>query len=256
MKKIFNIKNALVFTTLVLWVFLGINYYVKNNYNNEDMMLEAFSKTSFADEESTISVNAKYNGDYLSRESAKTLLAEIAMKLGVDNNYDITENREANKGEIILSKVAKRAQTTIKFITYENRVSEHEISAEQYIFIELKLYGASDCAMDYREVIEGVLDEYEVAKQVTVGFKGTYDGKLTLVEKDIISDKLLNTLNADIVTERRSDDSYVIYANSKYISDYKIVGYDKINIGLAMTYDEENEKTNLYLSTPLIDQDY
>jgi hypothetical protein len=49
---------------------------------------------------------------------------------------------------------------------------------------------------------------------------------------------------------------YVIYGYSKYISEYKKIGNQKINVSLAMNYNEEEQSTYIYLSTPLINEDY
>jgi hypothetical protein len=220
------------------------------------MIVEAFSQTAFANEESIISIDGEYTGEYMGTDEAKVLLAQIATELGIDDNYEITQQREEQKGELVLTKQAKRAQTTLKFITCETDAQDNAISAKQYVYAEIKLYDTAECALSYRNKLEEILDKNKVTGDITVSLKGKYPGELNLEEKNVIADDLLKKLDTKIKTEQRSEDMFVIYGYSKYISEYKKVGNQKINVSLAMNYNEEEESTYIYLSTPLINEDY
>lgn len=249
-------KKIMVFLIVAIWAFLGIGYIRDGKKVDENRIVEAFSKAAFSNEESTINVNGEYAGDYLSTEGAKALLAKIAKELGIDDNYEITQQREEQKGEVVLFKQAKRAQTTLKFFTYESDSQNHEIGVKQYVTVELKLLDTADCALTYKNKLEDIIKNNQVNGEITVSMRGKYPEELNLEERNIIADDLLKKLDTDIKTEQRSDDMYVIYGYSKYINEYKKVGNQKINVSLAMNYNEEEEATYIYLSTPLINEDY
>lgn len=249
-------KKIMVFLIVAIWSFLGISYLREQRIVDDNKIVEAFSQPAFSNEESTISLDGEYSGEYLGTEQAKALLEQIAFDLGIDENFELTQNREDQRGEITLTKEAKRAKTTLKFITMENGVEDNTLSVNQYVLAEIKLLDTADCALAYRNLLEEVLNNNQVTGEVTINLIGKYPEKLNVEERDVIANDLLEKLEADIITEQRSDDLYVIYGYSKYISEYKKVGNQKINVSLAMNYNEEDESTNVYLSTPLINEDY
>ena len=73
-------------------------------------------------------------------------------------------------------------------------------------------------------------------------------------QKDVITMELLEQLNAQIVAEHRQD-IYVVYAYTSKIKEYKKVGKDKVNLTIAISYDEQKNTTNIMLATPLLNQD-
>ncbi|MFA9377772.1 MAG: YwmB family TATA-box binding protein [Lachnotalea sp.] len=249
-------KKIMVFLIAAIWTFLGISYFLERNIVDDGKIVEAFSQTAFANEESVISIDGEYTGDYLGTDEAKALLSEIATALGIDQNYEITQQREEQRGELVLTKEAKRAQTTLKFITCETNTENNTLNATQYVTAEIKLYDTAECALAYRNMLEESLDNNQVTGDITVSLRGKYPGELSLEEKNVIADELLEKLDTNIKTEQRSDDIYVIYGYSKYISEFKEVGNQKINVSLAMNYNEEEKSTYIYLSTPLINEDY
>ncbi len=249
-------KKIMVFLIAVIWIFLGISYLNERNVVDDGKIVEAFSQTAFDNEESIISIDGEYAGEYLATEGAKALLTSIATDLGIDNNYEITQNREEQSGEIVLTKEAKRAKTTLKFITMESETQDNIVDVKQYVSAEIELLDTADCALEYKNMLEEILEKNKVTGEITVSLKGKYPGELTLEEKNVIADELLDKLDTKIKTQQRSDDIYVIYGYSKYISEYKKVGNQKINVSLAMNYNEEEKSTYIYLSTPLINEDY
>lgn len=249
-------KKIMVFLIVAIWTFLGISYLKERDVVDDGMIVEAFSQTAFANEESIISIDGEYAGEYLATAGAKALLASIATEIGIDNNYEITQNREEQRGEIVLTKEAKRAKTTLKFITMESDTQDNTLDVKQYVTAQIELYDTAECALAYRNILEEILKKNQVTGEITVSLKGKYPGDLNLEEKNVIANDLLEKLDTNIKTQQRSDDMYVIYGYSKYISEYKKVGNQKINVSLAMNYNEEEESTYIYLSTPLINEDY
>lgn len=249
-------KKIMVFLIVAIWSFLGISYLREQRIVDDNKIVEAFSQPAFSNEESTISLDGEYTGDYLGTEGAKVLLAQIATELGIDENFEITQNREEQRGEITLIKEAKRAKTTLKFITMEDGVQNNALNVKQYVSAEIKLLDTADCALAYRNMLEKILKNNQVSGEVTLSLIGKYPERLNVEERDIIANDLLEKLETNITTEQRSDDLYVIYGYSKFISEYKTVGNQKINVSLAMNFNEEEESTYIYLSTPLINEDY
>ena len=99
------------------------------------------------------------------------------------------------------------------------------------------------------------MERYSEAPQTNINIDGQYTGKLGTEQKDAITMELLEKLEAKIVAEHR-EDSYVVYAYTPLIEEYKTVGKDKINLTIAIIYNEEENVTEVLLATPLLNQDF
>jgi len=86
----------------------------------------------------------------------------------------------------------------------------------------------------------------------TIQLVGEYSGYLTENRKDAVTERVLSALNAKVVYDYREDDLYTVYAYTGALENYITVENKKINIHLAMSQDEENYKTILYLASPIL----
>ena len=59
-----------------------------------------------------------------------------------------------------------------------------------------------------------------------------------------------------MVVEQRGDELYTVYAYTGLINDYVKSEGNKINVNIAFNYNEKKNKTNLYVATPILNQDY
>ena len=63
-------------------------------------------------------------------------------------------------------------------------------------------------------------------------------------------------MGAKIVTEHRDMQLYTIYAYTTYVSDYVMQEDQAVNVNIAMRYNEEEDKTYVYVATPVLGLDY
>lgn len=86
--------------------------------------------------------------------------------------------------------------------------------------------------------------------------EGSIAGALNSNEKNELADNILKRLDAQIVAENRDSDIFTIYAYSKGVGSYITIGDSKINMNIAIGYDEEQNRTEVYLSSPVNSLDY
>lgn len=251
-------KKIFVAIVVILWIIAGFQYFNMRNQKNEEKIMEAFSKTEFSENESHVEAYGEYGGNYLSLSQRKELLKELGKKLGITDEYEITEKQEENYQEVALHKKARKADTILRFSTMEYREDSEEpvITSKQYVFIDITLYESLNSALAYKEVLNELLKEYQIYPQITVDLKGSYEGKLSLDEKDMVANRLLEILDAEIVSEYRTEELYTIYGYTSYVEEAIVNKNQKINVNVAINYDEAEEKTHLYLSSPVITGDY
>lgn len=85
---------------------------------------------------------------------------------------------------------------------------------------------------------------------------GCYEGNLNLEQRDQIADRLLGEMGAKVVSENRDMQLYTIYGYTPYVKEYEYQERKKVNINLAMYYNELEDKTYAYAAIPVIGLDY
>ncbi len=86
--------------------------------------------------------------------------------------------------------------------------------------------------------------------------EGSIEGELNNTEKNNITDEIMKKLEAKVVTGNRDDSIYTVYGYCGKIEEYVVFGSTKTNINVAITYDEQNNLTRVYMATPIISTEY
>ena len=129
----------------------------------------------------------------------------------------------------------------------------YEVS--QYVKVDIVIEDSLESAFYYEDQVSLLMNRYAQNPQTFIRVQGNYAGQLSIEEKDVIVMELLDSLNADIVAEHRQD-TYVVYAYTSKIDGYKEVGKDKVNLTIAVSYDESQDSTQMILATPLLNEDF
>lgn len=224
--------------------------------NAKDKITEAFHNSPMYVVQTEIEAAGSYGKFYLNEDTKKNILSKIAGEIGLNTDYEISTERLSDRSETILKKESKNGNTKIRIVSLENHVEENVIEVEQYIFVDLVLYQNIENAFGYRDLIETAMEEIGVEAEITMNFNGEYDGKLELEERNQIADSILKILKARVTAENRTEEVYSIYAYTNLIDDYITVNKEKVNVNVAMYYDEGRDRTCLYLSTPVYNSDF
>lgn len=249
-------KKIITVLALVLWIAAIIQGIDMLGGDKEAEVIQAFNSMSMMQENSKIQSYGKYNGDYLTVEEQKLLLKTMAEALGIVDNYTLEENSDQYGRKVTLLLDGAKADTKIEFITEEKDEAEsHSMEVNQYLKTELQIENSIESAFYYDDTVKMIMERYSETPQTVININGQYQGELGTEQKDIISMELLEKLKAEVVVEHR-EDTYVVYAYTPLIEEYKKVGKDKINLTIAIVYNEEQDMTEVLLATPLLNEDF
>ena len=249
-------KKIMTVLALVLWIAAIIQGIDMLGGNKEAEVIQAFNSISMMQENSKVQSYGKYNGDYLTVEEQKLLLKTMAEALGIVDNYTLEENSDQYGRNVTLFLDGVKADTKIEFITEEkDEAQSHSMEVAQYLKTELQIENSIESAFYYEDTVQMLMSRYSDTPQTVININGRYQGKLGTEQKDIIAMELLEKLKAEVVVEHR-EDTYVVYAYTPLIEEYKKVGKDKINLTIAIVYNEEADVTEVFLATPLMNEDF
>lgn len=286
-------KRAM-YAVIVLWAVLTAVYMTNMGRAKKVSISTAFTDSADGEEwcelDTYIEGYGKFGICYLTQEEKERLVENIASALGITSSYGLATVCEDEVNTTVLSKESVNGSVTIKAITQEQQgtentaepaVTEPQVTENadspagtepqvtgntnglegtqpqaQYVYVNITVYNNIDCAVSYRELVEGMFDAMGIQGNVNMNLVGSIEGALNSTEKNELADGLLDRLGAKVVTENRDSDIFTIYAYSKGAGSYITIGGNKINMNIAIGYDEEQDRTKVYLASPINSLDY
>lgn len=243
-----------IVTALVIWLLLA-GKLLSNAMSQNTDVAAVFNSYEFEEINAQVSAFGKYGVTYLTEEEKENIIKELAAGIGIEEPYYFENVKNEGNTEKILAKTSKNADTVIKVVTRTEDYGTY-YETTQYIDISLNLKTNINCAVSYKELIEEILSAQEIDANVMINLRGSIKGALNYDEKNKLADGMLKALDATVQTENRESDLFTIYAYSDMVDESVVCAGQKININIAQEYDENTNRTIIYLSTPFNNLDY
>lgn len=239
-----------------LWAIVLICMFVGNLFFNEDKIVDAFLENEYSSVSARVEGFGQWNSSYLIQEEREELVKEVAGILGITEPYTLETRQEGEVEVTTLRKPSQNGSTVISFQKKEGEQNNLEKEIQQFLDIQLDLYSSVDSGLSYGELLQQIFALYEIEGKVAVNYIGTMPGWLDLEDRNRLGDELLDKLSAKIMQEYRSEDLFTIYGYTNILNEYEEIGGKKVNVNIAITYDEEQDVSQIYLATPYLMEDY
>jgi hypothetical protein len=246
-----------IYIIAVLWIAVFMQIAVNATFQNQNNFLEAFVSTNSEVSSSELEMAANYGIGYLSEADRRELILFVAGEMGLQIDQEVVINREENNCEISIQKNNKNAETLIKIVSVEQENTAGIVEVNHYLLVNLKIYKNLESILSYRDLLKKVFNDLKATDlQTTIQLTGSYKGKLSLEQMNVIADNMINELEGKIAYANRQEDLFTVYAYSGLLDEYVSSVGTKINIHVAINYDEITDSTNVYLGTPVINGGY
>ncbi len=258
LKRLLAMKKTRItlYIAAVLWLAVATQIFMNRFFYEEVKMTQAFVNTNTGDLKSSIEIIADYKKNFLSEEDKKSLILYLAKAIGLKVEKEISVVKEQARSEYSYEKQAKNAATLLKVVSMEQENASETIM-KHYIVIKLDIRDSIQSIDKYRKLLENALGDLGVEKkQLTLQYEGSFSGRLSTAEKDRISDLMIHELEGEPAMKYAEDDLYTVYAYTGLINEYIMTMGSKINIQIAINYDEEAGKTMIYLASPILNQNW
>lgn len=258
MKRILSMKKTKItlYIAAVLWLAVATQMFMNRFFYKEVEITQAFVNTNTGDLKSSIEIIADYNKDYLSEAEKQDLILYLADAIGLTVDKEITVTGEGSRSEYAFEKQARNASTQLKIVSLEQE-EEAAVKMKHYIVVRLNIKDSIQSIDKYRKLLEEAMQKLGVdQKQVTLQYEGSFNGTLSREEKDRISELLVKELQGETAIRYEEEGIYTVYAYTGLINEYIVSAGSKVNIQIAITYDELTQKTVVYLATPILNQSW
>lgn len=253
-------KRILIALLAVMILFIAITaqFMMKGFMKEKVQISEVFLDSQVIATKSSLEMAGRYMTKSLTKEQKQQVIQTITNEIGLVFGPDeLIWQEEEKVTQVSLHRQSKAADTKIKLVSVNvNKDGEIPI-IQNYILVHMELSDHIEQIVDYKELLQDCFHELEMSEEsASIQFIGKYPGSLTLDSKNVIADQMIDQLNGHITYENRADDLYTVYAYSGSIAEHISVGKSKVNIQVAMNYNEELNETMVYLATPIMNGSY
>lgn len=259
LKQLFTGKKSKVtiYVIGVLWVAVIMQVAVNTLLRPDSNILEAFVSTNSQVSSFELNMAADFGNSYLSESDKSDLISYIASEIGLNMDQEATVNTYGDESEVYYDKKGKNAETLIKIVSADKKNDSGAKELNHYIVVNIKLYENLESLMSYRDILKTVFKDLDTTNlQTTMQLTSNYKGKLSLDSMNTIADSLIHNLEGKVAYANRTEDQFTVYAYSGLLDEYVTSMDTKINIHIAIHYDETTDTTDVYLGTPVINGGY
>jgi len=128
-------------------------------------------------------------------------------------------------------------------------------SGDKYITIDA-LGAEAGTALLLRDKIEKVFSTHGLETVVNSCITGTYDGNIQDAQLENICRKILTESEAKKVDSLRQENIISVSAFSPMIKDKLSIDGRNVNLSLAIRYNKLENKTYLWVATPIVNAEY
>lgn len=246
-------RHALLWIFIAaVWIFIILKVLVGAFFEKNTSLVSAFSVSGPGVLSATVEVTARFPEEYLDSFDKQQMLKRLAKGIGLTitekPELEATENRQ----ELSYRKNAYAADTELRIISLKEETEGGE-EIRHYLYAKITLRESIEAILTYKKLLEETFTSLKGTDiSTTIQLMGEYSGYLTMEKKNEVTDRILSALDAKVAYDHREADLYTVYAYTAALENYITVENKKINLHIAMSRDEENYRTLLYLATPIL----
>ncbi len=250
MKKLTFIVVAL----LIAAAAIGSTYYIYTYRTAEGGKIsisDAFKSSGAKMVVNEVYFFARGNEDMKNLGNMTAVCEEVFKTLGITNYSNNTTSTDTLKK----ADMSGSTKDGVKISAMASIVGNKSGSGDKYITIDAT-ETVNGSALLLRGKIKEVFEKYGLKPTVNSCITGTYEGYLQDSQLENICRKILDDSDAKKVDSMRQENIISVSAFSPMIEDRLSIDGRKINLSLAIRYNKMENKTYLWVATPVVNTEY
>lgn len=239
----------IIIAFLLLFTIGIFTSYANVKYNNcTDDFINAFEKTDANFKFYNIKINCVVS-DITSKKQIENICLDIVESLNLDNNK--IKWKEDNNSAFKIYAEIKDSPYSVSFTAIKKNKKEY------YIIIDILNNKVYKNIVDIYKNLNDILNRYSNEVDIYLCVVGEYTKNLQLDKSNDILQNILYNMNAKQIDRIKEENliSVTAYSNLLTENDLDYLG-NKINLNIGIRYSENEDKTLIYMATPIIKLDY
>ena len=237
---------ASFFILMLIGIFIS---YGDTDNSGYDKFLETFNNTQADFKFYNIKANGLINYD-ITKNEIKDICIDIINDLGLEES-DIKREEKWGEKEKQIYIQSNNSNKSISIIGIKKN------SNESYIIVDILDNKVYKNIVDIYTILEKSLYKYSNIVDISTCISGEFSKKLQFSKYDDIFQEILYNMSAEEIDRVESENMVSITAYSE-LFDENYLEYlgNKINLNIGIRYSEDDDKTLIYIATPIIKLDY
>lgn len=234
------------FILILIGMFISYGYTNKNGY---DKFLETFNNTQANFKFYNIKANALINYD-ITKNEINDICIDIINNLGLEESDIKWEEQWSNKEKqiYIQSNISDKSISIIGIKKNSN---------ESYIIVDILDNKVYKDIVDIYTILANSLYKISDVVDISTCISGEFDKKIQFDKYDDILQEILYNMNAKEIDRVENENMVSITAYSEFLEEnYLEYLGNKMNLNIGIRYSENDDKTLIYIATPIIKLDY
>lgn len=249
--------RKLVFVLMVFVLVAGVvgtTYYIRNYRDSES------AKVSISDAFKSSGAKMVINELYFfvradNKVNKLDKLTAICEEVFKDLEVTGYSRNSTSTDTLVKTDLSGTTKDGVKITAMASIVGNKSGDGDKYITIDAT-ETVNGSALLLRDRIEKVFDRYGLKAVVNSCITGTYEGNLQDSQLENICRKILDDSDAKKVDSMRQENIISVSAFSPMIDDKLSIDGKNINLSLAIRYNKIENKTYLWVATPVVNTEY
>lgn len=259
-------KKAILFIIIILCLVPVLTQATETK--SQDEILYSILKNLEGDYvEGDISANGLLIDKFLSVGELYNLGQEIINSIGMVGKELEKETNSISDGYYIKEEINEEGYKQLNYFGFDKNknpltiilssyLTQDQLKGETYLYINLIKQEHFLENNDIIEKVNNLFNQYEKNVEFTTCLIGSFKGKFSEQEIEEKSLEAIHNLNGKIV-DIYKDEQLVSYTAYTDYLDYNIfAGEDRINLNIALRYNEYDNETLIWIGTPIITSGY
>lgn len=218
----------------------------------EDSLIKSMQSTKAQVMGSTISAWTKLNDQFMTEEQVAAELTAIAEAIEIDKST-INITNETNDDAI---KHTLHASSGSKYYNISVESIKTKKSGETYVIADVSIDSSCVELTSERQKLEKYFNGRSKKPEINSCIIGVYNGKLEENEMHAKISEALSAVKAKKVEGLATSGLNSISAFSNNINDFVLSNNKKVNMQIAMRYSSYDDKTYIWIGSPLVNMEY
>lgn len=259
-------KKVLLFV-IIIFCSIPILTQAKDIKSQEEVLLSVLDTIGGEFIEGEISANGLLIEKFLSIEELDKLGQETITTMGLVGIEKNLESDFLEKNYYVKQNINDEDYKQINYFGFDkdnnpltiilsSYVSSDENIGETYLYINLIKEEHFISNNDIINKVENIFEKYKNNVEITSCIIGSFNGKFSEKDVEIKSINAINNVNGKIVDVYKDEQliSYTAYTDS--IDNNILAGDEKINLNIALRYNDFDDQTLIWIGTPIITSGY
>lgn len=241
-------------TVLLVGIISGTTYYIRtqDKANQQEVsIVDVFNSSGAKMIENEMYFFVRANDDYKDLDSLSSLCEEVFNTLGI-NNYS---KNSASTDNLLKREILGTTKDGVKVSGMASIVGNKFGEGDKYITIDA-IGSDKGFALLLRDKVEGVFEKHGLNVVVNSCITGTYEGNVEDTQLEKICRNILNKSDAKKVDSTRQQNVISVSAFSPMIKDKLSINGKNVNLSIAIRYNKQEDKTYLWVATPIVNTEY